>query len=96
MSGEPPSDWERFMRWRSWQLSEPERPMWCPPDTQQRHDELAAGVVARNPPPEGFPGWADPVILFQCVCGKLHLRMSGERCPCGAEFVYPHRQEYYR
>lgn len=23
---------------------------------------------------------------FRCVCGKMHLRWSGEICPCGEPF----------
>lgn len=59
------------------------------------HAELAAWAAAHysNPDP---PRWMDPVLMFTCVCGKVHLRESGNVCPCGEPFPTEHRKQNYR
>lgn len=85
----------RYDRWRQSQVP-PERPyrrVW----TQADNDDLARRTVERNPPPDTFPGWADPTMLFQCECGKVHLRESGIRCEsCGRDFPDEYRRHVYR
>lgn len=42
------------------------------------------------------PGWIDPRQMFQCVCGKVHLRYVGLTCPCGEPFPREFREENLR